>query len=81
MIAVSYTNGSRKDWQTNLAVFARRDKGFMKVFEGQLANSDANGVGHVWQIPRGNIVYSAPGENKEHPFTWDQAMFKFVPVP
>ena len=62
LIAVTHTTGGRREWQTHTAVFARRDKAFVKVFEGLVASSDANGAGHLWQTPLGNLVYSAPGE-------------------
>ncbi len=81
LIAVSYTNGGRREWQTNLAVFVRHDKEIVKVFEGLVASSDANGIGHVWQTPRGNLLYSGPGESKKHLLSWDTKAFKFVASP
>ena len=81
LLAVSYSTGGRREWQTNLAVFVRRDKQLVKVFEALLTSSDANGAGHVWQTPRGNLVYLAPGDTKKRLFVWDEAAFKFSPQP
>ncbi|HET9991178.1 MAG TPA: hypothetical protein VFQ65_21745, partial [Kofleriaceae bacterium] len=81
MLAVTYTNGGRRDWQTNVAVFARRDKTLVKVFEGLVASSDANGAGHVWQSALGNLVHSGPGETKKRAFRWDRAKFTFTALP
>jgi hypothetical protein len=81
LLAVTYTTGGRSDWQTNLRVFARRDKAFVPVFTALVASSDANGAGHVWQTPRGNLVYAAPGDAKRHAFGWDAAAARFVAVP
>ncbi len=81
LLVVSYTSGGRREWQTNVAVYARRDTAFVKVFERLVASSDANGAGHVWQSALGNLVYSAPGETKKQPFGWDPTKFAFVPLP
>jgi hypothetical protein len=81
LVAVSYTTGGRREWQTNFALFVRRDKAFVKVFEQLVASSDANGAGHVWQSALGNLVYAGPGEKTKHASGWDKAAFKFVPIP
>lgn len=81
LLVVSYTAGGRREWQTNVAVFARKDKVLVKVFENTLASSDATGVGHLTQSPLGNLIYCGPGETTKHAFRWDPTAFKFVPLP
>lgn len=81
LLAVMYTTGGRREWQTNIAVFAQNGKSLVKVFEAPVASSDANGSGHVWQTVLGHLLYSAPGETKKHAFQWDPKAFKFVPLP
>lgn len=81
LLAVMYTTGGRREWQTSVAVFAQNGKSLVKVFEASVAGSDATGAGHVWQTVLGHLVYSAPGETKKHAFQWDPRAFKFVPLP
>ncbi|CAN5397354.1 hypothetical protein BH11MYX1_BH11MYX1_15860 [soil metagenome] len=81
LLVVSYTTGGRREWQTNAAVFARKDKVLVKVFESTLASSDTTSAGHLLQSPLGNLIYCAPGETKKYAFRWDPTAFKFVPLP
>ena len=81
LLAVSFTTGGRREWQTTVAVFARRNNAFVKVFEAPVASSETNGAGHLWQSALGNLVYMPPGEKKKHAFRWDPAGYKFVPMP
>jgi hypothetical protein len=81
LLAVLYTTGGRRTWQTNVAVFAQNGKSLAKVFEALVTSSDAPGSGHVWQTPLGHLLYSAPGETRKHAFQWDPKAFKFVPLP
>jgi hypothetical protein len=81
LLVAMYTTGGRREWQTNVAVFAQNGKSLAKVFEALVAASDATGAGHVWQTVLGHLVYSAPGETKKHAFEWDSKLFKFVPLP
>jgi hypothetical protein len=81
LLIVTYTNGGRREWQTNVAVFARKDKTLVKVFENALVTSDSASSGHLWQSPLGHLIYSGPGETKKHAYQWDPAAFKFVAVP
>lgn len=62
LLAVMYTTGGRRAWQTHVAVFAQNGKSLVKAFEGLVASSDATGSGHVWQTVVGHLLYSAPGE-------------------
>ncbi len=80
LFTVSYTNGGRREWQTRVVVFGRRDKALAKVFEGTLASSDTTGAGHLWQTPLGNLIYQGPGETKKQAFQWEPRKFTFVPV-
>jgi hypothetical protein len=81
LLVVTYTNGGRREWTTNVAVFARKDKALVKVFENALVASDSSSTGHLWQSPLGHLIYSGPGETKKHAYQWDQAAFKFVAIP
>jgi hypothetical protein len=81
LLAVLYTTGGRRAWQTQVAVFAQNGKSLVKAFEGLVASSDATGSGHVWQTVLGHLLYSAPGETRKHAFQWDPRAFKFVALP
>jgi hypothetical protein len=81
LLAVLYTTGGPRAWQTNVAVFAQNGKSLVKVFEALVTSSDAPGSGHVWQTPLGHLLYSAPGETKKHAFQWDPRAGKFVALP
>jgi tetratricopeptide repeat protein len=81
LLAVMYTTGGRREWQTNVAVFAQNGSSLIKVFEALVASNDATGSGHVWQTVLGHLLYSAPGETRKHAFQWDPRAFKFVPLP
>lgn len=81
LLAVMYTTGGRRVWQTNVAVFAQNGKSLVKVFEALVTSSDTTGSGHVWQTALGHLLYSAPGETRKHASQWDPKAFKFVPLP
>ena len=81
LLVVTYTNGGRREWQTNVAIFARKDKSLVKVFENPLVASDSASSGHLWQSPLGHLIYSGPGETKKHAYEWDPKAFKFVALP
>ncbi|HEY4243306.1 MAG TPA: hypothetical protein VGM88_26015 [Kofleriaceae bacterium] len=79
-LAVEYTLGGKRDWHTNVAVFAMKGEQLVKVFEATTVSSDAATAGHAWLTGLGRIVVQLPGEAKKRPFAWDAKAFRFVPV-
>jgi hypothetical protein len=74
MVVVQYWAGTRQ----SVTIFAIKDKKeLVRAFDGVLGSSA--GDGSLLQTPvLGNLVYTAPGEQKKRVFHWDGASSKYV---
>lgn len=78
LFVVQYSNGGRSQWTNEVAIFAKREQKFARVFEATVSSSDATGGGRLLETRRGELVFTAPDEKRPRLFRWDQTAFKFV---
>jgi hypothetical protein len=81
LYVVQYSNGGRASWTTNVAIFAQRAKGLVRVFEATLSSNDNASAGSLVQTILGDLVFTAPGSKKKLVFRWDASASKFAPLP
>jgi hypothetical protein len=75
--AVAYANGGRAQWTNNLAIFARKEKKLVRVFDGTTASSDASTGGKLLLTPLGDLAFVPAGEQKPVVLHWKPSAFKF----